>query len=62
MGIGSPAALAAGVIAVPAAAAPDGRYDLVLSPGFIDMPGWSEYNLLVDNRAASKITQGVTTE
>ena len=35
---------------------------LVLSPGFIDMLGWSEYNLLVDNRAASKITQGITTE
>ena len=35
---------------------------LVLSPGFIDMLGWSEYNVLVDNRAASKITQGITTE
>ena len=35
---------------------------LVISPGFIDMLGWSEYNLLVDNRAASKITQGITTE
>jgi N-acyl-D-amino-acid deacylase len=35
---------------------------LVVSPGFIDMLGWSEYNVLVDNRAASKITQGITTE
>lgn len=35
---------------------------LVLAPGFIDMMGQSEYNLLVDNRAASKITQGITTE
>jgi N-acyl-D-amino-acid deacylase len=35
---------------------------LVIAPGFIDMLGWSEYNLLVDNRAASKITQGITTE
>jgi N-acyl-D-amino-acid deacylase len=35
---------------------------LVISPGFIDMLGWSEYNVLVDNRAASKITQGITTE
>lgn len=35
---------------------------LVLSPGFIDVQGQSEFNLLVDNRAASKITQGVTTE
>ncbi len=35
---------------------------LVASPGFIDTLGNSEFNLLVDNRAASKITQGVTTE
>jgi N-acyl-D-amino-acid deacylase len=35
---------------------------LVASPGFIDIQGQSEFNLLVDNRAASKITQGVTTE
>src|SRR4051794_14716255 len=35
---------------------------LVVAPGFIDMLGQSEYNLLVDNRAASKITQGITTE
>ena len=35
---------------------------LVIAPGFIDMLGWSEYNVLVDNRAASKITQGITTE
>jgi N-acyl-D-amino-acid deacylase len=35
---------------------------LVITPGFIDMLGQSEYNVLVDNRAASKITQGITTE
>jgi len=35
---------------------------LVVSPGFIDVQGQSEFNILVDNRAASKITQGVTTE
>jgi N-acyl-D-amino-acid deacylase len=35
---------------------------LVVSPGFIDMLGQSEFNVLVDNRAASKIMQGVTTE
>lgn len=35
---------------------------LVASPGFIDVQGQSEFNLLVDGRAASKITQGVTTE
>ncbi|HQR45036.1 MAG TPA: D-aminoacylase [Thermoanaerobaculia bacterium] len=35
---------------------------LVVSPGFIDLLGQSEYNVLVDRRAASKITQGITTE
>jgi dihydroorotase/N-acyl-D-amino-acid deacylase len=35
---------------------------LVIAPGFVDMMGQSEYNLLVDNRGASKITQGITTE
>ncbi len=35
---------------------------LVVSPGFIDMLGQSEFNVLVDGRAASKITQGITTE
>lgn len=35
---------------------------LVVSPGFIDLQGQSEFNILVDGRAASKITQGVTTE
>ena len=35
---------------------------LVVSPGFIDMLGQSEFNVLVDPRAASKITQGITTE
>ena len=33
-----------------------------VAPGFIDMLGQSEFNVLVDSRAASKITQGVTTE
>ena len=35
---------------------------LVVSPGFIDLLGQSEYSVLVDPRAASKITQGITTE
>jgi N-acyl-D-amino-acid deacylase len=35
---------------------------LVVAPGFIDMLGQSEYHVLVDGRAASKITQGITTE
>ena len=35
---------------------------LFVAPGFIDLLGQSEYNVLVDSRAASKITQGITTE
>ena len=35
---------------------------LVVSPGFIDLLGQSEYLIFLDNRAASKITQGITTE
>lgn len=36
--------------------------NLTVAPGFIDMLGQSEFNVLVDPRAASKITQGITTE
>ena len=35
---------------------------LIVAPGFIDMLGQSEFNLLVDKQAVSKFTQGVTTE
>jgi dihydroorotase/N-acyl-D-amino-acid deacylase len=35
---------------------------LVVAPGFIDMLGQSEDYVLIDPRAASKITQGITTE
>src|SRR5437870_874499 len=35
---------------------------LVVAPGFIDMMGQSEINVLIDNRVLSKVTQGVTTE
>ena len=35
---------------------------LVVAPGFVDMLGQSEFNVLVDSRAASKVTMGVTTE
>ena len=35
---------------------------LVVAPGFIDMLGWSQFTILVDNRGVSKVTQGVTTE
>jgi N-acyl-D-amino-acid deacylase len=34
----------------------------MIAPGFIDMLGQSELNLLVDNRVESKIRQGITTE
>jgi len=33
-----------------------------VSPGFIDMLGQSEFSLLVDNRAISKLSQGITSE
>src|SRR4051812_11852534 len=36
--------------------------NLVVAPGFIDLLGQSEFNVLVDGRAPSKILQGVTTE
>ena len=39
-----------------------GRKEPCRLPGFIDVQGQSEFNVLVDNRAASKITQGVTSE
>ena len=35
---------------------------LIVAPGFIDMLGQSELNLLVDKQAVSKLTQGITTE
>ena len=35
---------------------------LVVSPGFIDMLGQSETSLLIDHRALSKLSQGITTE
>lgn len=35
---------------------------LVVAPGFIDMHSHSDFALLVDGRALSKVTQGVTTE
>jgi len=36
--------------------------ELLVSPGFIDMHSHSEYSLLVNPKAESKIRQGVTTE
>src|SRR5881227_1499776 len=36
--------------------------NLIVAPGFIDMLGQSEMNLLVDPRGASKVMMGVTSE
>src|SRR5215470_10565802 len=35
---------------------------MMVAPGFIDMLGQSELNLLIDPRAESKVFQGITTE
>ena len=35
---------------------------MVVSPGFIDLLGQSEVSLLIDNRAVSKLAQGITSE
>src|SRR5215467_3041784 len=35
---------------------------MIVAPGFIDMLGQSELNLLIDPRAESKVYQGITTE
>ncbi|HEX2597563.1 MAG TPA: D-aminoacylase, partial [Terriglobales bacterium] len=35
---------------------------MVVSPGFIDTLGQSEFPLLIDNRSLSKLSQGITTE
>ena len=34
----------------------------IVAPGFIDMLGQSEFNLLTDNRSLSKLSQGITSE
>src|SRR5262249_36524414 len=34
---------------------------LIVAPGFIDMLEQSEWNLLIDKQAVSKLTQGITT-
>lgn len=34
----------------------------IVSPGFIDMLGQSEWSLVIDNRSLSKLSQGITSE
>jgi N-acyl-D-amino-acid deacylase len=53
---------AIGTLAGASAATTIDATSLVVAPGFIDLLGQSEFNVLVDNRAASKILQGITTE
>src|SRR5512140_2011405 len=48
---------AIGHLAGAAAAQTIDAHDLVVAPGFIDLLGQSEFNVLVDPRAASKILQ-----
>jgi dihydroorotase/N-acyl-D-amino-acid deacylase len=54
--------VAIGNLAAAAAATKVDAGGLVAAPGFIDLLGQSEFNVLVDGRAASKVYQGVTTE
>jgi dihydroorotase/N-acyl-D-amino-acid deacylase len=61
VGIVNDAIVAIGKLTNPAKRTIDAS-GLVVAPGFIDMLGQSEFNILVDNRAASKLLQGVTTE
>ena len=62
VGIRGDRIVAIGALAGASAATRIDATDLVVAPGFIDMLGQSEFNVLVDNRAASKVYQGVTTE
>jgi N-acyl-D-aspartate/D-glutamate deacylase len=61
IGIANGRIAAIGKLNIPAKSVIDAS-NLVVAPGFIDMLGQSEFNILVDNRAASKLLQGVTTE
>jgi len=62
VGIAGDRIAAVGSLAGATAAARIDATNLVVAPGFIDLLGQSEFNVLVDGRAASKILQGVTTE
>jgi dihydroorotase/N-acyl-D-amino-acid deacylase len=62
VGIKGDAITAIGFLGNQTAATKIDASDLVVAPGFIDLLGQSEFSVLVDGRAASKVTQGVTTE
>src|SRR6058998_400309 len=62
VGIAGDRIAAVGMLDGEAAAQTIDATNLVVAPGFIDLLGQSEFNVLVDGRAASKILQGVTTE
>jgi N-acyl-D-amino-acid deacylase len=62
IGINGDRIAAIGALADATAATRVDAANLVVAPGFIDLLGQSEFNVLVDPRAASKILQGVTTE
>jgi N-acyl-D-amino-acid deacylase len=62
IGINGDRITAIGALAAATATTKIDATNLVVAPGFIDLLGQSEFNVLVDGRAASKILQGVTTE
>jgi N-acyl-D-amino-acid deacylase len=62
IGIAGDRIAAVGSLAGASAASTIDATNLVVTPGFIDLLGQSEFNVLIDGRAASKILQGVTTE
>lgn len=62
VGIAGDRIAAVGQLAGAGAATKVDASNLVVAPGFIDLLGQSEFNVLVDGRAASKVLQGVTTE
>jgi N-acyl-D-amino-acid deacylase len=62
IGITADTIAAIGTLAGAATAERVDAANLVAAPGFIDLLGQSEFNVLVDARAASKVYQGVTTE
>ena len=62
VGIRGDAIAAVGDLSASTAAETIDATGLTVAPGFIDMHSHSDYTLLVDGRALSKVMQGVTTE